>query len=310
MTKEVFGMRKSIGKAQGMALLIFVNVMWGLSFIISKTALSEGMPSMTLAFWRYVMTAVIMVPLCIRLEGGIRLREWAPRAFATTMLGITVYYFFEYNGLRRTTASAASLILALVPLRVEIRRRIEGPPLRIRLSAGPLHITKRLGGKSEKKAAKPGKKAEKKKTAPKAEQKEKKPGLPVDLTRLDIPDTLSLVFDLMDDLAGSLTFERLFVTVIVHTEDAAKTANLLGGMCAVTGILYPELARRFVLRDHQITLDADFEAEKTVWRVDISVMTRAGRYPQILWRRRKQLWKLWKTIRRQDAGEQITEKEQ
>ena len=132
----------------------------------------------------------------------------------------------------------------------------------------------------------------------------------MDLTRLDIPDTLSLVFDLMDDLAGSLTFERLFVTVIVHTEDAAKTANLLGGMCAVTGILYPELARRFVLRDHQITLDADFEAEKTVWSVAISVMTRAGRYPRILWRRRKPLWKLWKTIRRQDAGEQITEKEQ
>ena len=202
------------------------------------------------------------------------------------------------------------LILALVPLRVEIRRRIEGPPLRIRLSAGPLHITKRLGGKSGKKTAKPKKKPTKKKTAPKAEQKEKKPGLPVDLSRLDLQDTLSLVFDLMDDLAGSLTFERLFVTVIVHTGDAAKTANLLGGMCAVTGILYPELARRFVLEDHQITLDADFEAEKTVWSVDISVMTRAGRYPLILWRRRKRLWNLWKTIRRRDAGEQITEKEQ
>ena len=202
------------------------------------------------------------------------------------------------------------LILALVPLRVEIRRRIEGPPLRIRLSAGPLQITKRLGGKSGKKTAKPKKKPTKKKTAPKAEQKEKKPGLPVDLSRLDLQDTLSLVFDLMDDLAGSLTFERLFVTVIVHTGDAAKTANLLGGMCAVTGILYPELARRFVLEDHQITLDADFEAEKTVWSVDISVMTRAGRYPLILWRRRKRLWNLWKTIRRRDAGEQITEKEQ
>lgn len=134
MTKEVFGMRKSIGKAQGMALLIFVNVMWGLSFIFSKTALSEGMPSMTLAFWRYVMTAVIMVPLCIRLEGGIRLREWAPRAFATTMLGITVYYFFEYNGLRRTTASAASLILALVPVMTLLARvvlaRVRISPLR------------------------------------------------------------------------------------------------------------------------------------------------------------------------------------
>ena len=203
-----------------------------------------------------------------------------------------------------------ALVIALVPLRVEIRRRIEGPPLRIRLSAGPLHITKRLGGKSEKKAAKPKKKTTKKTPEGKAEQKEKKPGLPVDLSRLDIQEVLTLAFDLMDDMAGSLTFERLFVTVIVHTNDAAKTGNLLGAMCAVTGILYPELARRFVLRDHQITLDADFDAEKTVWSVDISVMTRAGRYPLILWRRRKRLWNLWKTIRRRDAGEQITEKEQ
>jgi len=56
-----------------MAMLIFVNVMWGLSFIFSKTALAEGMPAMTLAFWRYVLTAAMMVPLCIRMEGGVRL---------------------------------------------------------------------------------------------------------------------------------------------------------------------------------------------------------------------------------------------
>lgn len=103
-------------KAQGMAMLIFVNVMWGLSFIFSKTALSEGMPPMTLAFWRYALTALIMLPLCLKVEGGVRLGKWAPRALMTTLLGITVYFFFEYSGLQRTTASAASLILALVPM--------------------------------------------------------------------------------------------------------------------------------------------------------------------------------------------------
>lgn len=207
-------------------------------------------------------------------------------------------------------AVLSGLVIALVPLRMEIRRRIEGPPLRIRLSAGPLHITRKIGGSAKKKGTKlPGKKAPKKKSEGEAATKEKKPGLPVDLSRLNIQDMLTLAFDLMDDLAGSLTFERLFITVIVHTDDAAETANLLGGMCAVTGILYPELARRFVLRDHQITLDADFEAEKTVWSADVSVMTRAGRYPLILWKRRRQLWNLWKTIRRQDAGAKETKKE-
>ena len=99
-----------------MAMLIFVNVMWGLSFIFSKTALSEGVPALTLAFLRYLLTAAIMLPLCLKLQGGVRLYNWAPRAFVTTLLGITVYFFFEHSGLQRTTASAASLIVSLVPM--------------------------------------------------------------------------------------------------------------------------------------------------------------------------------------------------
>lgn len=109
-------MHKSTQKARGMAMLVFVNVMWGLSFIFSKTALSEGMPPMTLAFLRYLITAGLMLPLCLKLEHGVRLYEWAPHAFATTLLGITVYFFFEHSGLQRTTASAASLIVSLVPM--------------------------------------------------------------------------------------------------------------------------------------------------------------------------------------------------
>ena len=120
-------MLKQVGKARGILLLIFVNVMWGLSFIFSKTALGEGMPPMTLAFLRYVMTAAIMIPICLKQEGGIRLYKWAPYGLITTLLGITVYYYFEYKGLGLTTASAASLILALVPMmtllyRVQIGR--------------------------------------------------------------------------------------------------------------------------------------------------------------------------------------------
>lgn len=117
-------MQKSLNKSQGMALLIFVNVMWGLSFIFSKTALSEGMPVMTLAFCRYAMTVALLVPLCLKTEGGIRLGKWAPRAFMTAMLGITVYYYFEYTGLQHTTASAASLILALVPMMTLLARMV------------------------------------------------------------------------------------------------------------------------------------------------------------------------------------------
>jgi len=109
-------MSKNSKASHGMLMLIFVNIMWGLSFIFSKSALSEGMPAMTLAFIRYLLTALMMLPMCLKAEKSIRLGKWAPLAFGTTLLGITVYFFFEYSGLQRTTASAASLILALVPM--------------------------------------------------------------------------------------------------------------------------------------------------------------------------------------------------
>ena len=200
------------------------------------------------------------------------------------------------------------LLLLFLPLRVEVRRRLEGPPLRIRLGAGPIHITKRFGqpkavasgeGKSTKKNRR-----KKKKTTKKVDSEAAKDSGGgrlrswFDFSKLDLGDTLDLALVLLDDLMGSITFEKLHVTVILHTDDAAKTGNLFGTLCAITGILYPELERRFVLRDPKITLDADFDAEQTVWAVDIAAMTRLARYPRILWKRRKRLWKLWKTIRR------------
>jgi hypothetical protein len=195
--------------------------------------------------------------------------------------------------------AAIGLLLLTVPLRVELRRQLDGPPLRLRLSAGPLRITKRLGTRKKTKAQ-PS--SSKKKKKPRKQSGEKKTASRFDFSQLDWEDTLDLLLQLMDDLMGSITFERLKVTVILHTDDAAKTGNLLGSLSAAVGLLYPELERRFVLNDPQITLDADFNAEKTVWSVDISAMTRVARYPKILWKRRKRLWKVWKTIRRQEVG--------
>ncbi|MBR5224100.1 MAG: DMT family transporter [Clostridia bacterium] len=109
-------MLKKPTKLQGLLLLLLVNTLWGLSFIFSKAALEEGMPTLTLAFVRYCVASCILLPICLKTEGGVRLGVWAPRALATTLLGVTVYYFFEYTGLTLTTASAASLILSLVPM--------------------------------------------------------------------------------------------------------------------------------------------------------------------------------------------------
>lgn len=108
---------RRVNKRTGMFFLFLINVFWGLSFLFSKIALGEGLPPMTLAFLRYVITALVMVPLCLAKEKSLRLgRENFLLALASTLTGTTVYYFFEYTGLSYTTAASASLIVAAVPM--------------------------------------------------------------------------------------------------------------------------------------------------------------------------------------------------
>ncbi len=186
-----------------------------------------------------------------------------------------------------------AVLLMCLTVRIEIKRRMPDGPLRVRIGFGPI---RRVWTPGQARKAKPQKKKESEKEPEKP--KEKKPRAPmVDIRKLDYEQALSLALDLIDDMAGTMTWERLHVSVILHTSDPAQTGNLLGALCAWTGNLYPYFERAFVLKDTKIVLDADFDAEKTVWGVDISVMTRMGRFPRMFWRRRKALWALWKSIR-------------
>ena len=104
-------MRKTYGT------MVLINVMWGLSFIFSKQGLNAGFQPMELAFVRYVLAAAALAPLVLWREGFPRLRrEDALPMFLSSLAGITVYYFCEYNGIQRTSTVSASLILAAIPV--------------------------------------------------------------------------------------------------------------------------------------------------------------------------------------------------
>lgn len=97
--------------------MVFVNVMWGLSFIASKHAMNAGFTPMMLALMRYIVAAACLVPITLGVEKSMRLRRrdiWPMLLSALT--GITLYYWFEYNGIQRTSAVSASLILAAIPI--------------------------------------------------------------------------------------------------------------------------------------------------------------------------------------------------
>ena len=136
--------------------MVFCNVMWGLSFIASKHALLSGFSPMTLALVRYVMAAACLLPMTLWKEKRLRLRreDVLPMALSG-MMGITLYYFFEYQGISRTSTVNASLILAAIPILTMVveavvdRRRMRGTQITgaVISVAGTAIIV--LGGSSE-----------------------------------------------------------------------------------------------------------------------------------------------------------------
>ncbi len=97
--------------------MLAVVLFWGLSFVSSKTVLNTGFPPLTLVTLRFVIASAIMLPLQKRLYPQVRVpRKARLDMILTGLLGVTVYFFFEATGLRRTSASSAALIIASIPV--------------------------------------------------------------------------------------------------------------------------------------------------------------------------------------------------
>lgn len=126
--------------AREYASMVFVNVMWGLSFILSKHAMTAGFPSMTLAFLRYVVATALLCPMAFAREKSLKLhRKDILPMFLSGLVGITLYYAFEYAGIQRTSTVNASLILAAIPiLTMIVEAMVYRTPLTGRQIAGSL----------------------------------------------------------------------------------------------------------------------------------------------------------------------------
>ncbi|MFZ5642686.1 MAG: DMT family transporter [Bacillota bacterium] len=96
--------------------IFFTVVMWGMSYLSIKVTVA-AIPPMTLALERFLTAIIILIALLKILEPGSRLnKKDIPGLCLTGMVGITAYYFFQINGLKYTTASSASIIIATVPI--------------------------------------------------------------------------------------------------------------------------------------------------------------------------------------------------
>ncbi len=90
---------------------------WGLSFVASKTILNTGVPPMTMVTLRFVAATVILNIFLRRFDPAARLRrkDLLP-LLASGLCGVTIYFFFESRGIKLTSASHASLIIAVIPV--------------------------------------------------------------------------------------------------------------------------------------------------------------------------------------------------
>ncbi len=98
--------------------LIFCILVWGLSFSVTRSAV-QLIPPLTLASLRFFLAAALLWPLT-RKE-GMRLNPTDRKLiWLMALCGISLYFSFENYGLKMTTASHASLIIATIPLGTEL----------------------------------------------------------------------------------------------------------------------------------------------------------------------------------------------
>ncbi|MDA8234848.1 MAG: DMT family transporter [Clostridia bacterium] len=96
--------------------ITFTAVMWGLSFPSIKISVAE-MPPMTLALARFLLASVVLVLFLRWMEPSTRLdRKDMPLMALAGFIGVTAYFFFENHGVNLTTASAASMIIGIIPI--------------------------------------------------------------------------------------------------------------------------------------------------------------------------------------------------
>lgn len=99
------------------ACAIAVSILWGLSFIGAKEALSGGLTTFSLVMVRlFVASAILFLCSLVRKEKlAVRPKDFLLLAL-TAVTGITIYYYCELKGLQYTSASVASLIIATIPV--------------------------------------------------------------------------------------------------------------------------------------------------------------------------------------------------
>jgi drug/metabolite transporter (DMT)-like permease len=97
----------------GMSIVV---IAWGISFLNIKVVVAV-LPPMTFSLLRFTMASIILFTIFKIKEPKTRLdkKDIFSMAFSG-ILGLSIYFFFENSGVKLTTASTASIIIATLPV--------------------------------------------------------------------------------------------------------------------------------------------------------------------------------------------------
>lgn len=119
---------------EGLAAVLITVFIWGISFINIKIAVAVIGP-MTLGFLRFAMASVLLWIMKKKLAPDTRVdrRDWAMMGWAG-FIGVTLYFFFENNGVKMISAGSAAIIVAAIPIATLLSEAVvERKPLTLRV---------------------------------------------------------------------------------------------------------------------------------------------------------------------------------
>lgn len=103
-------------KLIAIAAIILTSVFWGYSFVSTKIILTE-LPPITIAFFRQIIASSVLIIFLFVKKLFIKMPfKDVLLLAASSLFGIVFYFLFENIGLKYTTASNGSIIVAAVPI--------------------------------------------------------------------------------------------------------------------------------------------------------------------------------------------------
>jgi len=115
---------KTLSKNAAVVLATATAFIWGLSFLSIKTAMTV-VPPISLGLIRFIIACLILLALFAFKRRMPRLEmKDLPLMAGTGLLGVTLYFIGENNGVKLLSASEASIIVGTIPVLTMLAERV------------------------------------------------------------------------------------------------------------------------------------------------------------------------------------------